>query len=116
MLAEKLKTKTHLQPKRWNYNTKFESKEFGSLDSAESVEIYLKRCGYGTVTGLPFPFDEPPSPLNGSRRLPKQKNPELLTVLQMRDDFLKQKVTYDVTFADKNRFQCDITKLIFLSV
>uniref|UniRef100_A0A0N5AAA4 MBD domain-containing protein n=1 Tax=Syphacia muris TaxID=451379 RepID=A0A0N5AAA4_9BILA len=45
--------------KRWNYDPKVEKKECSSLDSAESVEMYLKRCGYETVTGLPFPFDAP---------------------------------------------------------
>ncbi|EJD75871.1 hypothetical protein LOAG_17081 [Loa loa] len=42
---------------KWNINTKFESAEQSTLDSAESVDIYLKQRGYTSRTGLPFPFD-----------------------------------------------------------
>uniref|UniRef100_A0AAF5Q295 Doublecortin family protein n=4 Tax=Wuchereria bancrofti TaxID=6293 RepID=A0AAF5Q295_WUCBA len=42
---------------KWNINPKFESPEQSTLDSAESVDIYLKQRGYISRTGLPFPFD-----------------------------------------------------------
>uniref|UniRef100_A0A915BWM0 Doublecortin domain-containing protein n=1 Tax=Parascaris univalens TaxID=6257 RepID=A0A915BWM0_PARUN len=43
--------------KRWNTDPHVVIKDVSSLDSAESVDIYLKKCGYGSRTGLPFPFD-----------------------------------------------------------
>uniref|UniRef100_A0A915PW24 Doublecortin domain-containing protein n=1 Tax=Setaria digitata TaxID=48799 RepID=A0A915PW24_9BILA len=49
-----------LQPEereKWNINPKIESPEQSTLDSAESVDIYLKQRGYTSRTGLPFPFD-----------------------------------------------------------
>uniref|UniRef100_A0A0R3RUB6 Doublecortin domain-containing protein n=1 Tax=Elaeophora elaphi TaxID=1147741 RepID=A0A0R3RUB6_9BILA len=42
---------------KWNIDPKFESSEQSTLDSAESVDIYLKQRGYTSRTGLPFPFD-----------------------------------------------------------
>ncbi|KAK6103680.1 Doublecortin family protein [Brugia pahangi] len=42
---------------KWNINPKFEFLEQSTLDSAESVDIYLKQRGYISRTGLPFPFD-----------------------------------------------------------
>ncbi|MCP9261691.1 hypothetical protein DINM_005027 [Dirofilaria immitis] len=42
---------------KWNINSKIESLEQSALDSAESVDIYLKQRGYTSRTGLPFPFD-----------------------------------------------------------
>ncbi|VBB32187.1 unnamed protein product [Acanthocheilonema viteae] len=42
---------------KWNMNPKFESPGQSTLDSAESVDIYLKQRGYTSRTGLPFPFD-----------------------------------------------------------
>ncbi|VDM39334.1 unnamed protein product [Toxocara canis] len=42
---------------RWNTDPHYVTKDVSSLDSAESVDIYLKKCGYGTRTGLPFPLD-----------------------------------------------------------
>ncbi|CAG9537196.1 unnamed protein product [Cercopithifilaria johnstoni] len=42
---------------KWNMDPKFESSEQSTLNSAESVDIYLKQRGYTSRTGLPFPFD-----------------------------------------------------------
>ncbi|VDK75667.1 unnamed protein product [Litomosoides sigmodontis] len=42
---------------KWNINPKFKSPEQSTLDSSESVDIYLKQRGYTSWTGLPFPFD-----------------------------------------------------------
>ncbi|VDM96068.1 unnamed protein product [Thelazia callipaeda] len=42
---------------KWNISPKIDSVEQGTLDSAESVDIYLKQRGYTSRTGLPFPFD-----------------------------------------------------------
>ncbi|OZC12011.1 Doublecortin [Onchocerca flexuosa] len=42
---------------KWNINSKIEPPEQSALDSAESVDIYLKQRGYTSRTGLPFPFD-----------------------------------------------------------
>uniref|UniRef100_A0A8R1TJU1 Doublecortin domain-containing protein n=1 Tax=Onchocerca volvulus TaxID=6282 RepID=A0A8R1TJU1_ONCVO len=42
---------------KWNINPKIEPPEQSALDSAESVDIYLKQRGYTSRTGLPFPFD-----------------------------------------------------------
>lgn len=43
--------------KKWNANPRVEHQDMGTLDSAESVDIYLKQHGYSSQTGLPFPFD-----------------------------------------------------------
>ncbi|VDN51216.1 unnamed protein product [Dracunculus medinensis] len=43
--------------KKWKFATKIVEPHISNLDSAESVDIYLKRCGYKSCTGLPFPFD-----------------------------------------------------------
>ncbi|VDK43536.1 unnamed protein product [Anisakis simplex] len=45
--------------RRWNADPHCIKKDIGTLDSAESVDIYLRRCGYSSKTGLPFPWDEP---------------------------------------------------------
>lgn len=42
---------------KWNINPKFKSPEQSTLNSSESVDIYLKQRGYTSRTGLPFPFD-----------------------------------------------------------
>lgn len=42
---------------KWSINSKLEMPEQSTLDSAESVDIYLKQRGYTSRTGLPFPFD-----------------------------------------------------------
>ncbi|CAB3404454.1 unnamed protein product [Caenorhabditis bovis] len=46
-----------MRGKRYNPIIKVNQGPNTFLNSAESMDIYLKKEGYGTITGLPYPFD-----------------------------------------------------------